>query len=308
MADHWTPEIFRSALENLQTGVYLLDREGKIRFWNEGAERITGYHRHEVVGHTCQENVLADCDTQGCGLCGSCCPFDVSLHEGKSKEARMYFHHKAGHRVFVHLWSVPIRDEHGSIIAVAESFDELSYSSARNRRRSSLEASGYLDEATGVPNHGFTEFHLRENLVSFAQYRLPFGILAIQIDQLDRFRTAYGQEAFVALMTLVVGNIQNCIRPTDLLGRWQEDQFLIIATNCNRNGLEKVVQRVREVVSPTELQWWGDRLRVNVFVGHAAVLDDDSVESLLARAQCSLDQASGKGAPPPVSAAGTSAG
>jgi PAS domain S-box-containing protein len=34
------PEIFRNILENLQTGVYVLDRDQNILFWNAGAERI----------------------------------------------------------------------------------------------------------------------------------------------------------------------------------------------------------------------------------------------------------------------------
>src|SRR2546426_9517321 len=37
------PDIFRTILESLQTGVYVVGREGRILFWNQGAEKITGY-------------------------------------------------------------------------------------------------------------------------------------------------------------------------------------------------------------------------------------------------------------------------
>ena len=36
------PDIFRTILESLQTGVYVVGRDGRILFWNEGAEKITG--------------------------------------------------------------------------------------------------------------------------------------------------------------------------------------------------------------------------------------------------------------------------
>ena len=43
------PEIFRQVLEELPTGVYLVGRDGKILFWNYGAERITRHLRQDVV-------------------------------------------------------------------------------------------------------------------------------------------------------------------------------------------------------------------------------------------------------------------
>src|SRR5215813_12811643 len=118
------PEVFRDVLERMQTGVYFVDTERKILFWNDGAERITGYLRHEVVGRSCRENILMDCDGKSCGLCGSACPLSETMHEGHSKETRVYFRHKQGHQVPVHLRVVPMRDERGSVIGAAESFEE----------------------------------------------------------------------------------------------------------------------------------------------------------------------------------------
>jgi hypothetical protein len=33
------PEIYRTVLESVQNGIYLVDRTEKIRFWNERAEK-----------------------------------------------------------------------------------------------------------------------------------------------------------------------------------------------------------------------------------------------------------------------------
>lgn len=38
-------------LENLPIGIYVLDKEQRVRFWNRGAEQITGYLAHEILGH-----------------------------------------------------------------------------------------------------------------------------------------------------------------------------------------------------------------------------------------------------------------
>src|SRR5271170_5126202 len=45
------PEIYRTVLEHMQTGTYMVDCEQKLQFWNDGAENITGHLRQDVVGH-----------------------------------------------------------------------------------------------------------------------------------------------------------------------------------------------------------------------------------------------------------------
>jgi PAS domain S-box-containing protein len=52
------PEIYQSVLENLETGVYIVDRNRRICFWNDGAEQITGYLRQDVVGHFLRDHLL----------------------------------------------------------------------------------------------------------------------------------------------------------------------------------------------------------------------------------------------------------
>jgi PAS domain S-box-containing protein len=42
----------------LPTGVFAVDREGKINFWNAGAERITGYLKQEVLGRVYSDGFL----------------------------------------------------------------------------------------------------------------------------------------------------------------------------------------------------------------------------------------------------------
>ena len=53
------PEIYRSVLEHLGTGVYIVDRNRRVRFWNAGAEQITGFLRRDVVGRFLREHLLA---------------------------------------------------------------------------------------------------------------------------------------------------------------------------------------------------------------------------------------------------------
>jgi two-component system, cell cycle response regulator len=294
MSELQDPEIFRTVLDTLQTGVSVADRNGKILFWNQGAERLTGHKRHEVMGRLCRQNILPHCNGQGCVACGATCPITRALHEGKAQEAKMQLRHKEGHPVHVLMRIAPLRDPHGSITGIVGSFDEQEFAAERDRNRHTLAQHGCIDDTTSIPNHEFTQFHLRKNLSSFASYHLPFGVVLIQVDRLAHFRAAYGPPASDAILRVVAQTMKNEFRPSDFVGRWANDQFLAILINCGDHGVEKTCERMQKMVICAGLRWWSDELSVTTSVGCVSVQAGDTVESLLLRAQGSLDRASKK--------------
>jgi PAS domain S-box-containing protein len=104
-------DFFRSILEDLHLAVYVVDRGGKIVFWNDGAQRITGYLRQDVIGRMDNDNLLGEADGNDNDLSGPCVPTAVAMREGKPIQAhRISLRHKSGHRVPVELWSFPVRN------------------------------------------------------------------------------------------------------------------------------------------------------------------------------------------------------
>jgi diguanylate cyclase (GGDEF)-like protein/PAS domain S-box-containing protein len=285
------PELLRVVLDSLQTGVYVVDRERRIVLWNSGAELISGYMRHDVVGRMSRENILVNCNDVGCALCGVVCPLTEAIHEGHPREAQIYLRHKAGHRVPVHLRVVPIRDDHGSVIGAAESFEEQGPLAELGIYPGNLAAHGCLDLPTGVPNHAFTQSHLRENLNFFNEYHLPFGVLMIHVNGLRHLRTTHGREAIEVMLHVVAQTMKHTLRPDGFLGRWSEDAFLAILTNGSRAELERAAQSLQKIVGSSGIQWWDDLLSVTISVGTTMVQAGDTMDALLERVQHSLDEA-----------------
>ena len=57
MVDLADPRVFEAVVDSLETGVYLVDHDRKIVYWNRGAERISGYKRHDVTGRFCRDDL-----------------------------------------------------------------------------------------------------------------------------------------------------------------------------------------------------------------------------------------------------------
>src|SRR5512141_2290713 len=92
-------DFYKDIIDNLYDGVYFVDRDRNITFWNKGAERITGYKSAAVVGRPCSDNVLNHVDAQGLELCREHCPMAACILDGKVREADVFLHHADGHRL-----------------------------------------------------------------------------------------------------------------------------------------------------------------------------------------------------------------
>ena len=51
-------DFYKELVDNLYDGVYFVDRDRRITYWNKGAERITGYSAPQVIGRRCRDTLL----------------------------------------------------------------------------------------------------------------------------------------------------------------------------------------------------------------------------------------------------------
>jgi diguanylate cyclase (GGDEF)-like protein/PAS domain S-box-containing protein len=289
------PAIYRTVLDSLETGVYIVDPNRRIRFWNEGAEKITGYLRQDVVGHFLRDHLLTASDGTDALDSDPDDPINIAFREGKSSLMSVSILHKEGYRLPITLRTNPIRNSRGAVIGAAESFDKITPFLDSTRRHSGLADVGCLDVLTGVAAQRFMDTQIRENLITFVEHHIPFGILLLQIDDLDQHKTKRGPGVVSTILRIIAQSLENCLRPTDILGCWEKYQFLAILTDCKETEVPLVAERARRIIGRSEIEWWGDKFSVTSPVGGAGCRIGDNVESLIARADASLQESIAKG-------------
>ena len=157
--DDISPNFYATLLDNLYDGVYFVDRERQITFWNKAAERITGFTKAEVLGKRCADNLLRHVDDRGNSLCEGACPLSYTLRDGQLRSASVFLHHKNGHRLPVAIGVAPITDNRQNIIGAVEIFRDNSATVAALEHLKELEDLAYLD---GLTQH--RQPHLSGNL------------------------------------------------------------------------------------------------------------------------------------------------
>ncbi|HOS04008.1 MAG TPA: adenylate/guanylate cyclase domain-containing protein, partial [Candidatus Hydrogenedentes bacterium] len=119
--------LLKHILDALFDGVYVVDRDRNIIFWNKGAENITGYTMDDVRGRCCANDILSHIDATGVQLCLNACPLVRSMETGENVIAKVYPLCKGGGRIPVETHISPIRDDSGAILGAVEIFRDISH-------------------------------------------------------------------------------------------------------------------------------------------------------------------------------------
>lgn len=285
-------ELCRGILESLPTGLCVIDIQKKIVLWSDGAERITGHLRHDVIGKSCVAEPLLYCDQPGCEFCSDECTLARCIKMARPIEAIGFLHHKAGYEIPVHARAVPVRDERGLIIGAVAIFEDQHEPIAIEPGDHRSRLFGCVDEVTGLSNHAMMQPLLRETLATFTDLHVPFAVLCFRVERLDYFRASFGPEAAASLLRVVARTLEGTLWRTDFVGRWSDDQFLVILNGCREDALYSVRERLRRMLANDAIEWWGERRSLVISIGQATAQSGDTIESLLERLQKSLADSS----------------
>jgi diguanylate cyclase (GGDEF)-like protein/PAS domain S-box-containing protein len=279
---------FEVALDSLFDGVYMTDRERGITYWNQGAERITGFTAAEAIGKHCWDNILKHLDCDGTPLCHSHCTLAQTLVDGNPRETQAFLHHKLGHRVPVRIRVHPLRNASGDITGAVEVFTDNFAPQEAAERIAELERMAYLDPLTGIANRRYAEISLNLTLNEYQRYAWPFGVILMDVDRFKEINDTRGHDAGDRVLKTVAATLTGCSRPFDVISRWGGDEFLAVVKMVEGDELFRVAKKFCSLVERSDLSLLGGDIQVTLSCGGAMVQPDDTQESILNRADNSL--------------------
>lgn len=278
-------EFYKNLLEHLYDGVYFVDRDGKITYWNIAAEKLTGYKKSEVLGKRCSENILVHVDDPENTLFGAKFPLAETIANGLVREAEVSLLHKDGHYIPVLIRIAPIRDSEGNIIGAVEIFGDNSLNMTLKERVKDLQRMSLIDSLTDLANRRYLEMSLKSRFEEMMRYGgLPFGVLFVDIDNFKQVNDTYGHAIGDEVLKKVAQTLSKTMRPFDIAGRWGGEEFVIIVVNIDQAVLDKVAERCRIQIQRSSTKTEGGSIGVTVSIGAALARQDDTVKTLVNRA------------------------
>ncbi|MGP8271657.1 MAG: diguanylate cyclase domain-containing protein [Terracidiphilus sp.] len=266
-------EFLEAALDSIPEGIMLLGEKGEVVFLNTAAETITGHARVELVGRAVPVTLNALLDRPA--------PQEDSNSGSGPQTGRgclVHIPHKLGHDVPSMARTLLLRDGLGGSIGRAVVFHSAE----------SLETlpHGEMGEDNSVRASQADLKDLLEALFDdFAHEGPAFGLLWITVDQAEGLRKTHGAGTCESMIEKVERALGHGLRPAEKLGRWGEDEFLVISHERTPEMLAAHAQSLAGLARTTDFRWWGDRVSITVSIGAAQANHDEALKRLLLRAQ-----------------------
>lgn len=271
-------------LDEMYDGVYLVDRQRRIRFWNRGAERLSGYASADVLGTACSDNLLMHVNSAGESLCLTGCPLAATMDDGVPREAEAYLHHRDGHRVPVLVRTSPIRDARGVIIGGVEVFDDNSARTSMRQEIESLRSLALVDALTGVGNRRYVDITLASRHDELERYGWAFGVLLFDIDHFKAFNDRFGHAVGDRVLRMVAQTMSASVRSFDVVGRWGGEEFVVILEKISLDQLSERANSLRRLVAASNFTEGAVSLSVTVSAGGTLARVGEPVAETLRRA------------------------
>ncbi|HZB88825.1 MAG TPA: diguanylate cyclase [Terracidiphilus sp.] len=264
-------EMMEAALDCLSEGVALLDEFGHVVFWNRAAESVTGFPGIDIVGRAIPWEVEP-----------LLIPENAAAHgDGRAGGGLAHVHHRQGHELAAMVRSHVLRDGlgqrigHAAVFRPAEDWDALPH--------------GYISAGSEAgETQARLEERVEERFREFARDGAPMGLIWISVDQARGLRRTHGARASEAMLVRVERTLANGLHAPEEIGRWGDDEFLVLAHAATAEALAARAQTLAGQARTTDFRWWGDRITFTVSVGAALAERDEILVRLLERAQAAM--------------------
>lgn len=148
-----------------------------------------------------------------------------------------------------------------------------------------IEKISQTDQLTKVFNRLKLDEVLFEEITRNDRYNLDFSIILLDIDNFksinDTFGHLIGDKVLIEIANILTKNI----RKTDILGRWGGEEFLIICTNTDIKGVQKIAESLRQTIEKTDFQGVGN---ITASFGATQFYRHEQEEDMLKRADEAL--------------------
>jgi len=276
---------YRGLLDSLKDGVCFVDRDLLVTYWNRGAEDLTGFLAADVVGKPCHDVIRCREEDGASREKPRDCSHALVLGDGAERVHNSFIARADGRRIPVTIRNTPIRDDEGEVVGVAQVISDASPHIAARREAHRLETMAFRDSLTELGNRRFAEMTLESRLAEMERYGWPFGALFADLDDFKKINDRHGHEVGDRLLRAVAGTIEGSLRTFDVATRWGGEEFLVIVANVDATALLRIADRIRSLVSKTEVSTGtGDEVAVTISIGATLAREGDTVHSLVSRA------------------------
>lgn len=252
---------YRLLIENVSDyAIFMMDKKGLITSWDQGAYKLFGYKREEIVGK--HFSVLFSKEDIKKKI-----PQNDMLSavlEGRHLDERQYV--KKNNTKF---WSSGVLTSSRDKKGIHQGFSKImrDVTEQTDLHKTAVHNSMH-DFLTGLPNRSFFEENLLE-CISRTKKGEILGVFYMDFDKFKEVNDTLGHETGDLVLIAIADRLGHNIRKSDLAARFGGDEFVILAKGFkNKAMVEKFARKiVKTFVNPIGIK--NKTIKTSVSIGIA---------------------------------------
>lgn len=260
---------YRSIFDNAKSGIFVVDRAGKIDSYNQAMARLSGLPPpNDATAQTCSLMALPWSNPDQLVAFIEHC---LNRNSGLTEDFELS-HPSLGSR-WLNLALTPISND--AVQGIASDVTERRKSENIARRLANN------DHLTGLPNRQGFESYWKERIANHPDE--PFALLFIDLDGFKQINDALGMSTGDHILIGMGARIAASLKETDWVGRIGGDEFVIVLPGTSRpSTIEKICQRlIKQVGEPFSIN--GDEAYLGASIGVALFPSDANDLAVLLR-------------------------
>lgn len=256
-------ELLRVTLASIGDAVITTDAQGRVRWLNPVAERLTGCGSDAAQGRPV-DRVLHLVDEDGGQPLAD--PVAACLADGRvvALTQRALLHAGDGHDYAVEASAAPIRQEGGRLLGAVLVFRDVT---PQRRLAREMSHRARHDALTGLINRAEFDARLQAVLDAAHADDSEHALMYIDLDQFKLVNDACGHAVGDELLRQVTTLLHGCLRGRDTLARLGGDEFGVILEHCTAKQAQRVAQLICDRMEGFRFVHDGRRFRVGTSIG-----------------------------------------
>ena len=261
-------EKFRVLSSAARDAIVMMSPDGKVTFWNQGAESIFGFKQEEIIGEELHKLITPDYYYAD---------YEKAMPEfrktgngrfiGKIAEMRALRKDRTSLTVELSLTSVKLGDEWNAIGIMRDISDRIAAEKELIKAYKKLDVLAHTDHLTQLSNRLDMMEKLNYERTRFERSGQPFSIAIGDLDGFKKINDTYGHLAGDEVLSKVSEILKSSVRKQDVVGRWGGEEFILMYPKTSLEGAMIVTEKIRKIIDEFEFEYEDNTIHASITFG-----------------------------------------
>jgi diguanylate cyclase (GGDEF)-like protein/PAS domain S-box-containing protein len=274
-----------SLLDKARDAIIVRGIDGRIQFWNKGAERLYGWRSDEVLGRCIDDHMVRD----GPGAIEAAVHAALETGEWRGEVGQR---RKDGVRLSVEGHWTLVRDDDNRPKAILVINTDVTQRRATDEKIRSL---ALFDTLTGLANRSLFADRFTVALAQARREEYPLAILYMDLNRFKEINDTHGHGVGDQVLVKVARRFQAALRADEILARLAGDEFVVVAKRADAATAAVIAGRLQAAMGDP-VTVGGHSFPVGLSIGIATFPRDGAeIDDLLKHADVAMYRAKAGG-------------